>query len=68
MRKLLVIAVREYTAAVRTKAFLVSLVLLPVLMLGSFVVQALLRDRVDTSPKHFAVIDRSPGEEVLAAL
>jgi ABC-2 type transport system permease protein len=68
MRKVLVIAVREYNAAVRTKAFLVSLVLLPVLMLGSFGVQALLRDRVDTSPKHFAVIDRTSGEEVFAAL
>ncbi|HKI33019.1 MAG TPA: ABC transporter permease [Gemmataceae bacterium] len=68
MRKIFVIAVREYNAAVRTKAFLVSLVLLPVLMLGSFGVQAMLRDRVDTSPKQFAVIDRTRGEEVLRAL
>ncbi len=68
MRKVFVIAVREYTAAVRTKAFLVSLVLLPVLMLGSFGVQVLLRDRVDTNPKRFAVIDRTPGEEVVGAL
>jgi ABC-2 type transport system permease protein len=68
MRKVLVIAVREYNAAVRTKAFLVSLVLLPVLMLGSFGVQALLRDRVDTTAKHFAVIDRTPGEGIVGPL
>jgi ABC-2 type transport system permease protein len=68
MRKVLVIAVREYNAAVRTKAFLVSLVLLPVLMLGSFGVQALLRDRVDTKAKHFAVIDRTPGEGIIGPL
>jgi len=68
LRKILVIALREYNAAVRTKAFVVSLVFLPVLMLGSFTVQALLRDKVDTSAKHFAVIDRTEGEGVLAAL
>jgi ABC-2 type transport system permease protein len=68
MRKVLVIAVREYNAAVRTKAFLVSLVFLPVMMLGSFAVQALLRDRVDIKAKRFAVIDRTPGEVVFGAL
>ena len=68
MRKVFVIAVREYNAAVRTKAFLVSLIFLPILMLGSFAMQALLRDRVDTTPKHFAVIDRTQGEQIFAAL
>jgi ABC-2 type transport system permease protein len=68
LRKILVIAAREYNAAVRTKAFLVSLVFLPLLMLGSFGVQALLRNKVDTTAKHFAVIDRTPGEGVLGAL
>jgi ABC-2 type transport system permease protein len=68
LRKILIIAVREYNAAVRTKAFLVSLVLFPVLMLGSMGAQTLLRGAGDTKPKHFAVIDRTAGEEVLAAL
>src|SRR5579859_7671602 len=68
MRKVFVIALREYNAAVRTKAFLVSVVLLPVMMLGSFGVQALLRDRVDTRPKRFAVIDRTPSEWVVGPL
>ncbi len=37
MRKAFVIAAREYRAAVRTKAFLVSLVLMPVMMCGGIV-------------------------------
>jgi ABC-2 type transport system permease protein len=42
MRKMFVIAAREYLAAVRTKTFIVSLVILPVMMGGSLVVQFLL--------------------------
>jgi ABC-2 type transport system permease protein len=67
-RKVLVIALREYNAAVRTKAFVVSLVFLPVLMLGNFAVQALLRDKVDTKAKHFAVIDHTADEGIFTAL
>jgi ABC-2 type transport system permease protein len=68
LRKVFVIARREYNAAVRTKAFIVSLVFLPVLMGGSIAVQALLRDKVDTRPKHFAVIDRTADGGVSTAL
>ncbi len=68
LRKILVIAVREYNAAVRTKAFLVSLVMFPVLMLGSMGAQTLLRGTGDTKAKHFAVIDQTEGEGILAAL
>jgi ABC-2 type transport system permease protein len=64
MRKTLVIAVREYQAAVRTKAFLISLLVMPVLMGGSVAAQLLLRGRVDTEPKRFAVIDRTPSPGV----
>jgi ABC-2 type transport system permease protein len=64
---MLIIALRDYNAAVRTKAFLVSLVLLPVMMLGSIAIQALLKDQVDTRPKRFAVIDRT-GDEVFPLL
>ncbi len=67
LRKIVVIALREYNAAVRTKAFVVSLVFLPVLMLGSFGVQALVRNKVDITAKHFAVIDHTE-EGVLPAL
>ncbi len=57
MRKTLVVAVREYQAAVRTKAFIVSLLLMPVLWAGSIVLQMFMRDKVDITDKHVAVVD-----------
>ncbi len=68
MRKVLVIAAREYTAAVRTKAFLISLILMPLMMGGSLAVQALVRDRPPTEVKHIAVLDRTAGTLVRPAL
>ncbi len=65
MRKMVVVAVREYLAAVRTKAFVISLVIMPVMMGGSIVVQWLLRDYRDIETKKFAVIDRTTGERLL---
>jgi ABC-2 type transport system permease protein len=61
MRKVLVIAAREYRAAVRTRAFLISLLLMPVLMGGSFVMQMVFKQLDDTTEKRVAVIDRTPG-------
>jgi ABC-type Na+ efflux pump permease subunit len=63
MRKMLVIAAREYHAAVRTKAFLIGLLLMPVMMLGSVGVQFLFKDMVDTADLDFVLVDRTPGEE-----
>src|SRR3990172_2494067 len=57
MRKMIVVAVREYLAAVKSKAFLFSLVAMPVLWGGSIVVQMVLRDKVDTKNKRIAVLD-----------
>jgi len=68
MHKAFVIAVREYNAAVRTKAFLISLVVFPVLIGGSVGLQLLLKDKVDTAEKRFAVIDRTPGEKLVEKL
>jgi ABC-2 type transport system permease protein len=65
---MLVVALREYNAAVRTKAFVISLVLMPLLMGGSLLVQWLLRDFRDTKDKHFAVVDRAPGATFFPAL
>ncbi|MBT4010861.1 MAG: ABC transporter permease [Planctomycetaceae bacterium] len=59
MNKSFVIALREYRAAVRSKAFVITLVAMPVLMIGSIIVQVLLKDKVDTSDKTFAVVDRT---------
>ncbi|HEV3006064.1 MAG TPA: ABC transporter permease [Pirellulales bacterium] len=68
MRKAFVIAGREYNAAVKTKAFLISLVIFPVLIGGSLGLQFLLKDKVDITEKRFAVIDRTRGEPVAARL
>jgi ABC-2 type transport system permease protein len=57
--KALRIAKREYLAQVRTKAFVIGLLLAPVLMGGSAIAFALLKDRVDTEDKRVAVVDRS---------
>jgi ABC-2 type transport system permease protein len=59
MRKTLIIALREYKTAVRTKSFVISLLLVPVLMGGSMAVFMIFKDRVDTSDIRIAVIDRS---------
>lgn len=59
MNKILVIAKREYRAAVKTKGFLISLLLLPVFMGGGLVVFTLLKDKVDLSDKKIVVLDYS---------
>jgi len=53
---------------VKTKTFLIGLILMPVLMGGSIVVQILLKDYPDLKDKTFAVIDGSPGQTVSAAI
>lgn len=59
MNKALIIAKREYRAAVRTKGFLVALILLPLFMGGSLIVFTLFKDKVDVTDKTIAVIDNS---------
>lgn len=62
MRKIWIIAVRDYRAAVRSKSFIVTLVLMPVLMAGSIGIQMLFKKLDDTKAKRFAVIDRTGGK------
>jgi ABC-2 type transport system permease protein len=59
MRKILRLTKREYLAAVKTKGFIIMLVLMPVLMSGSGLAMYLLRNQVDTTDKRVAVIDHS---------
>jgi len=59
MQKTLRIAKREYWAQVRTKGFVISLILAPVIMSGSLIALAIFEDRVDTTDQVIAVIDRS---------
>ncbi len=59
MHKVIVVAVREYFAAVKSKAFVITLVLMPVFMSLGIVAQVIFEDKVDTTTKKLAVIDRS---------
>jgi ABC-2 type transport system permease protein len=59
MRKTLKVARREYLSAVRTKGFIIGLLMMPIFMGGSALVMLVTKDRVDTAEKKVAVIDRS---------
>src|SRR5262249_1899607 len=50
------------------KAFIISLVLMPLLMGGSIGIQGLLKKFEDVREKKLAVIDRNPGGKILPAL
>lgn len=68
MRKVLTIAVREYLAATRSKIFYISLTILPLFMFGSLVVQVLLKEAEEKKEQHFAVVDRTAGEQIFPML
>jgi ABC-2 type transport system permease protein len=68
MIKMLVVAARDYKAAVRTKSFIITLTLMPVLMIGSGVVQGVMRKQTNTKDKKFVVVDRTPGHKIFPAL
>jgi len=57
MRKVWTIAVREYRAIVGTKAFLIALALMPILIFGAIVAQNLLKGRVEATEKKIVVVD-----------
>ena len=59
MKKILTIAVREYRAMVGTKAFLVSIIMMPLLMLGGLIAMEFLRDAGTISERKIAVFDPS---------
>ncbi len=59
MVKVLRLAKREYLATVRTKGFIIGLVLAPILMSGGALAMMLLKNQVDTTDKHVAIVDRS---------
>lgn len=59
MRKVFIIALREYKEAVKTKSFILGLILMPVLMGGGMAAFMIFRDKVDTDDLKIAVIDHS---------
>jgi len=68
MRKILIVAGREYRAAVRTKTFLIGLLIMPLMMGGSAIMQYLLRDAVDLQEKKFVIVNRSVDPTVVPVL
>ena len=59
MNKIIRFTKREYIAAVKTKGFIIGLVIAPIMMSGGFLAFLLLKDRVDTTDKHLAIIDHT---------
>jgi ABC-2 type transport system permease protein len=59
MDKILTLFKREYRAAVRTKSFIISLILVPLLMGGGFLAIIIMEKNQDTDDKRVVVIDYS---------
>jgi ABC-2 type transport system permease protein len=59
MRRVITVAIREYEAAVRTKTFVISMVMMPVLMSGGIIAREITERAADTTAKKFAVVDRT---------
>ena len=64
MNKIFVIAAREFKAAVLNKAFLISLVLMPVMILISSNVSRLAQGWKSRDTRTIAIIDQTPGQAV----
>jgi len=59
MRKVLLVALRDYNAAVRTKGFIIGLVLMPILFGGSLIGLKLIESQRDIRDKRIAIVDHS---------
>jgi ABC-2 type transport system permease protein len=68
VKKILIVAAREYLAVVRSKAFVLSLILLPLMVFGSIAIQSATNKIKDLHPRYFGVIDRTPGHQLIATL
>lgn len=59
MRKIFILAFREYKTAVRTRSFIIGLVIAPVLMFGSIFAINFFKDKVNVDDKKIMVIDHT---------
>lgn len=59
MNKIWVVATTEFGSAVRTKAFLIGILMFPIIMGVSIGVQVFAASQVNTKPKSFAIIDET---------
>lgn len=68
MSKIFVIAFRDFFAAIKTKSFLMTIFLMPVLMGGGVIAQALTKKHASVQARRFAIVDRTPDAKVFALL
>jgi ABC-type Na+ efflux pump permease subunit len=61
MPKILKLATREYLESVKTKGFIIMLVMMPLVMGGSGIAMLLFQGQVDTWDKRVAGLDHSGG-------
>ena len=66
MSKALTVARTEYLRAVRTKGFIIGVLLMPLLMSGGYIASRISEEAADLSDRRFAVVD--PGGRVWPAL
>ncbi|HEV3200115.1 MAG TPA: ABC transporter permease [Bryobacteraceae bacterium] len=59
MHKILLVAKRDYLAAIRSKAFLFSLVIAPIMGGGSFIGVAVMKAKPDIQERRVAIVDRT---------
>ncbi|MDA1275679.1 MAG: ABC transporter permease [Verrucomicrobia bacterium] len=59
MNKISRVAITEYLTAVRSKAFIIGIIMLPIFMFGGLLVAQFAKDKVDIKDRKFAVVDRS---------
>ena len=57
--KALIVAISEFTTLVRSKAFIVGLLMMPVFSLVAVGVQKFTRDATDIKDRRFVVVDRT---------
>jgi ABC-2 type transport system permease protein len=68
MGKSFAIAVREYNAAVKTRAFVISVLLLPVMLAATLFLRQFTDHLSDAKEQHYAFIDRGNSPEIFSAL
>ncbi len=59
MNKIFTLFKREYRAAVRTKSFIISLLLVPIMMGGGFAAMIIMENKKESEDKNFVVVDHS---------
>jgi ABC-2 type transport system permease protein len=69
MYEILIIAIREFKTSVKTKGFIIGLIVFPIFMGGSLFAWAIFKDRVDVDTKTIYVVDytNEVGESIVNA-